>query len=231
MPTLTLVIDLQWQSESPLHVGSGALADSLADKPVLKDTHGRPFVPGSAVRGKARHACEQVARGLPNWRWPNCLPPYQFCNELADPCPVCRLFGMETQRGRLRFTDLRLDFAPGVSVRDGRELLNRAGQTEMRWSVGLNRQRGTSEEDLLYNVETHSPNPALVYQGKVYGSLSDDATPPRGQAALLVAGLRAVRSLGGNHTRGLGWGRFSFTVRLGEETVAAETLAREVGGW
>ncbi|MBI4770352.1 MAG: hypothetical protein HY784_08095 [Chloroflexi bacterium] len=215
----------------PLHVGSGALADSLADKPLLKNADGLPLVPGSAVRGKARHACEQIFRGLAG-DWPGCLPPYQFCTDHNRLCPVCRMFGSETWPGEIRFGDLRLEFVPNLAVVEKEKTLARAGRTALRWSVSLNRYRGTAEADLLYNVETHSANPAVAYRGVVRGNLSGETLPQqRAQAALLVAGLRAVRSLGGGRTRGLGWGQFDLTVRLDGEVAAAETLLKEVGGW
>ena len=49
---------------SPLHIGSGARADSLADKPLVKDARGFPIIPGSSLRGKTRHACERIVRSL-----------------------------------------------------------------------------------------------------------------------------------------------------------------------
>ncbi len=57
-------IDLQITFKTPFCIGSGAMADSLAKKPMLKDARRRPVLPGSTLKGRLRHECERVVRAL-----------------------------------------------------------------------------------------------------------------------------------------------------------------------
>lgn len=222
-----LEIEVNLRFDSPVSVGSGAMADIVADKPVLKGTDHTPYIPGSSLRGRTRHACEQLARALygPRWSWPDCAPPRSFCAKDVR-CPVCRVFGTPAEPGQLRFGDLRLALAPGLPALPSSDWGRAAARTEVRSGVGLNRARRTAQDELLFSMETHRPGEALVYQGAVRGNLAD-----RREAALLVAGLRGVQALGGGKSRGLGWGRADVLVLLDGAAVSAAELVREVAAW
>jgi CRISPR-associated protein Csm3 len=58
-----LLIDGDMICETGLHVGAGKGSLDLggADNPVVKDAFGRPYVPGSTLRGKLRSLLEQSA--------------------------------------------------------------------------------------------------------------------------------------------------------------------------
>lgn len=58
-----LLIDGEMICETGLHVGAGKGSLDLggADNPVVKDAFGRPYVPGSTLRGKLRSLLEQSA--------------------------------------------------------------------------------------------------------------------------------------------------------------------------
>jgi CRISPR-associated protein Csm3 len=58
-----LLIDGEMVCETGLHVGAGKGSLDLggADNPVVKDAFGRPYVPGSTLRGKLRSLLEQSA--------------------------------------------------------------------------------------------------------------------------------------------------------------------------
>src|SRR5438477_13160132 len=66
---------------SGLHIGSGRVAAvSESDNPVVKDFFGRPYVPGSSLKGTLRAAVEGLLRGLERkdaWA----------CDPLEAPCP------------------------------------------------------------------------------------------------------------------------------------------------
>lgn len=50
-----------------LRVGSGKSAEiSASDQPVIRDGRGRPFLPGSSLKGALRAGLERVIRGLPS---------------------------------------------------------------------------------------------------------------------------------------------------------------------
>jgi CRISPR-associated protein Csm3 len=58
-----LLLDGEMICESGLHIGAGKGSLDLggADNPVVKDAFGRPYVPGSSLRGKIRSLLEQTA--------------------------------------------------------------------------------------------------------------------------------------------------------------------------
>lgn len=60
-----LLLDAELNCETGLHVGAGkgSLEIGGADNPVVKDAFGRPYVPGSSLRGRLRSLLEQ-AHGL-----------------------------------------------------------------------------------------------------------------------------------------------------------------------
>src|SRR5258708_8190200 len=56
-----LILEGDLHCESGLHIGAGkgSLEIGGADNPVVKDAFGRPYVPGSSLRGKLRSLLEQ----------------------------------------------------------------------------------------------------------------------------------------------------------------------------
>jgi CRISPR-associated protein Csm3 len=56
-----LILEGELHCETGLHVGAGkgSLEIGGSDNPVVKDSHGRPYVPGSSLRGKIRSLLEQ----------------------------------------------------------------------------------------------------------------------------------------------------------------------------
>src|SRR5258707_5389621 len=60
-----LILSGELHCESGLHIGAGKGSMEIggADNPVVKDAFGRPYVPGSSLRGKLRSLLEQ-AHGL-----------------------------------------------------------------------------------------------------------------------------------------------------------------------
>src|SRR5512147_2926485 len=60
-----LILEGELHCETGLHIGAGkgALEIGGADNPVVKDSSGRPYVPGSSLRGRLRSLLEH-SRGL-----------------------------------------------------------------------------------------------------------------------------------------------------------------------
>ena len=56
-----LILEGEMHCETGLHIGAGkgSLEIGGADNPVVKDSHGRPYVPGSTLRGRIRALLEQ----------------------------------------------------------------------------------------------------------------------------------------------------------------------------
>src|SRR5262245_43222524 len=57
-----LILDGELHCETGLHIGAGkgSLEIGGADNPVVKDAFGRPYIPGSSLRGKLRSLLEQA---------------------------------------------------------------------------------------------------------------------------------------------------------------------------
>jgi CRISPR-associated protein Csm3 len=57
-----LILEGDLHCETGLHIGAGkgSLEIGGADNPVVKDSHGRPYVPGSTLRGRIRALLEQA---------------------------------------------------------------------------------------------------------------------------------------------------------------------------
>jgi len=60
-----LILEGELECHTGLHIGAGkgSLEIGGADNPVVKDSFGRPYVPGSSLRGRLRSLLEQ-SRGL-----------------------------------------------------------------------------------------------------------------------------------------------------------------------
>ena len=58
-----LILEGELHCETGLHIGAGkgSLEIGGADNPVIKDAFGRPYVPGSSLRGKLRSLLEQAS--------------------------------------------------------------------------------------------------------------------------------------------------------------------------
>jgi CRISPR-associated protein Csm3 len=58
-----LILEAELTCETGLHIGAGkgSLEIGGSDNPVVKDAHGRPYIPGSSLRGKIRSLLEQFS--------------------------------------------------------------------------------------------------------------------------------------------------------------------------
>lgn len=60
-------LKITFQLESPLCVGSGR--NDSTDQDILRDSRGIPYIPGSAVAGVVREACQKYLSGDKNWKY------------------------------------------------------------------------------------------------------------------------------------------------------------------
>ena len=72
----------------------GGLEIGGLDNPVVKDAMGRPYIPGSSVKGKLRSLSERVNDLQPNHRMGNVR--IHLCQRESDyvDCPTCQIFGI-----------------------------------------------------------------------------------------------------------------------------------------
>lgn len=206
-------IDVTVRLRSPLNIGSGAQQGTLAQRGMLKDREGWPYIPASTLKGRWRHAVEQVAGSLAGQT--ACLTHQDMCRRQL--CSVCQIFGSPWQSGRVRFVNLALSGPPAIMAMRRKKL---RPKTAARTGIAVNRRRGVAQDDFLFSTELFMPGVPLAFSGIVQGVIS------REQAALLVAGLHLIPALGRSKTGGLGRIEAEATVSDGEENWTAAQLAQ-----
>lgn len=188
--SITAIID------SALSIGAGGSSGSLSDKPIVRNAVGNLIIPGSHLKGRLRHECEKIARGL-GWcvsRSPNpqnMVGDYKVPNqtELSKHCIISSIFGDASQSSCLLVDDLVCK----ISSKDLPTEVLRPGVT-------INRRRRTAEDKKLFFLETSPSNIQLRFTGDIH--LID---PPQYATALICAGLKHIHALGGSKSAGLGW--------------------------
>jgi CRISPR-associated RAMP protein (TIGR02581 family) len=203
-------------ADSPLRIGAGRVsAVAGAELPVIRDAIGRPFIPGSSLKGALRSYLEALVRGkaLPNTDL-ECLA----CDPTGDEC----LDAGQMQRLRNEYRDDDAGLAKAVAtnscllcqtfgspwlaspvrVRDLPVTSNEwFGQFDVRDGVAIDRDKGTVAVG-PYDYEV-VPAGTRFELHIVAENLTD------WQRGLLWLGLRALErgdvALGGFTSRGLGW--------------------------
>lgn len=217
----TIEIALRVTARSPLSVGAGGSAGTLANKSILRDGRGRPIIPASQVKGKARHAAEALLLGLGR----AAQVPEHFDDDQHETW-IQQIFGSPQRRSPLCFADLAATTAPAEPLlpaprqpEHDKLAVEWRAVSPIRPSVSLSRSLGTAEHARLLFQEI-SPE-ALVFESSeaVVGRL-----PALGHAALLWAALRLVHSWGGAKTRGLGWAEVRVAVQWTEQGQAPRLL-------
>ena len=205
MPDEQLRMTVIITTQTPLSIGAGGSSGTLADKSVLRDGNGWPIIPGSQVKGKVRHAAEQIiaALGLPGQR--------DFNDDETDVNSIRTIFGSPRHASPLFFDDLGLTLVPHAVRRAEVDSV-------LRPSVALNRQRRVAEDNrLLFQEVLHE---GVVFQGNpaISGRLSLAHT------ALVWAALRLCTRWGGATSRGLGWASVEVEVTFGNQVLQEDAL-------
>jgi CRISPR-associated RAMP protein (TIGR02581 family) len=205
-------------ADSALHVGTGRISTVAGTElPVIRDTVGRPFIPGSSFKGALRSHLETLVRGkaLPNTDL-KCLACDPTGNECLDAeqmqrlknkykdndaglaqavteksCLICQTFGSPWLASPVRVRDLPVvadEWFDQFDVRDG---------------VAIDRDKGTVAVG-PYDYE-------VIPAGTRFELYIVAENLAKWQRGLLWLGLRALRrgdvALGGFTSRGLGWVR------------------------
>lgn len=219
---ITAVID------TALCVGAGGSSGSLADKPIVRNSEGNLLIPASQLKGRLRHECEKIARGL-HWAVCNSPNPQTMCPQRAGltenfqrrqyqvsgyksqhHCLICQVFGNPVLPSRVIFDDL-------ICTEDPDNL-----PEVLRPGVTINRRRHIAEEQKLYFLETSPANAQIKLTGHIHLSGA-----PIYAGALILAGLRHIHALGGSKSAGLGWLHWEFP-KLPLEQGAWDFLAKGV---
>ncbi len=211
MPEISVSLTLTFTT--PPSVGAGGVSGTLADKVATRNARNEFIIPASQVKGKLRHACEQLLRGQDV---PLCRPPKaeEMCpnaDGVKPFCLLCQIFGSPGHPSNLRFHDL--------VVRDA----NLLPEETLRWMVSLNRRRRTAEARRLFVVETapHVNKLQFANAEAITGHIDNP-----NHLHILLAGLKMLFSWGGGTSRGLGWGTAQTSGILDGKTI--EFKAKEV---
>lgn len=191
------------EMDGPLALNTG-FRRGLIHRTVERDADGLAYIPASSLKGRVRHACEQLARqtGLRICRAPH---PNGMCSVHRRLCLVCRVFGSPGRGSELHWQDARLiqDYQKVF----GSDQASREAQFCVRTQVQLSRTLGTAVPEHLFTSEFAIEN--LRFTSALSGWL--DVTPIAGEDAtggyellLLLAGLRLVNTLGSGSSRGSG---------------------------
>jgi CRISPR/Cas system CSM-associated protein Csm3 (group 7 of RAMP superfamily) len=217
-------IALRVTARSPFSIGAGGSAGTLANKSILRDGRNRPIIPGSQVKGKARHVAEALLRGVGR----GAETPAHFDDDRETW--IGQIFGTIKRRSPLYFADLAATLEPADWLapaprrpEDGAPALDRHLFSTIRPSVSLSRSLGTAENARLLFQETCHEALAFESPEAIVGAL--DAI---GHAALLWAALRLNHSWGGAKTRGLGWATVEVRVKWEDSLLEEADLVQEL---
>lgn len=201
-------------ARTAMRIGTGRATEPVGtDLPVLRDSQGRPFVPGSSFKGVLRSGVEQVARAAAGPRGA-CLPTSDekdWCisskrmaelkahvkddKGLAEDiwkeaCLACRTFGSPWLASHVKVKDLGVDEVTWFE------------QFQVRDGVAIDRDKGTVAGKKLYDYEVVPAGACFKLEIVV-----ENAEP--WQLGMLWLGLQPFfqgnAAVGGFTSRGLGW--------------------------
>ncbi len=211
MPLATIELsDLTIKVLGPMHIGTG-FARGLLNRTVVRGRDGLVYMPGSTLKGKARDACEALARlyELGECRAPH---PQFMAKHRVEKCLVCRIFGAPARPSTLRWHSAALteDWRSALRYKIDEDSPVVFGQTTVRTQVQLSRARGLAAEAKLYTSEFAAPGltfearPALTGRLQLTTMTSVDEPDVYYELVLLLAGLKLIGALGGGQSRGAG---------------------------
>ena len=221
------VLEADLVAKTGLRVGAGKSLDAAATNlPIMRDALGRPFIPGSSVKGVLRSGLESALRGLGS-------PALRACDPFAALADRSEPVGYDPDRDHLlrtcerttilkRDADGRIDSSRelgwilentctvcglfGSPSLGGRVFVHDlpmvgVAHTEVRDGVGLDRDLGTAATGAKYDVEVVPP-------GTRFGMELLLENVDEIQLALVLRCLRMLDEgellLGGMTSRGLG---------------------------
>lgn len=185
-----------------IHIGAGKGSGHEIgdiDLPILKDSFGRAYIPGSSIKGKVRTEAERIEREIGG---DVCTPPdvKRMCgtikSKLDDLCICCRVFGTAGDN---------ISSASKVRFRDSYPT-EKVEQTDVRTGIAMNRSTASVRERALYSVESIPAGTQFEFE-LVTENLSEE------ESTLLRASIKSVEdsAIGGGSSRGFGKVKFQFS--------------------
>jgi CRISPR/Cas system CSM-associated protein Csm3 (group 7 of RAMP superfamily) len=231
MPISTLELSLAIQLTGPMHIGAG-FARGLVNRTVVRGGDGLVYLPGSTIKGKARDACESLARlhGLGDCPAP--YPQAMVQNDHPSKCLVCCIFGAPARPSSLLWHSAALSDEWVKALRSETRETSRVvfGQSSARTQVQIDRTRGLTAEAHLFTSEfaaeglCFSARPALTGRLRLTPITVTDEPDVYYELAFLLAGLKLISALGGERSRGAGQCQITLpeTVLVDREEVSVE---------
>lgn len=185
-------IQVSLEIQETFHIAGSGRTLALVDLTVELDERGRPYIPGSSVKGRVRAYAERLMRtaGLQV-----CSPPVpdQMCPHTDidgedEYCPACCIFGSPWVSSRVHFSNFYLA--------DDNDFI-----LQTRQGIGVGRTLGTVVEEKLYYWEavgSATKSEPLSFNGEISG------TGERSEIGWILAAFRMMSSIGGQKARGMG---------------------------
>ncbi len=193
-----MIFEGKLEAITPLHVGSGEEITIGEATPILKDTVGQPYIPGSSLKGRTRTEAEKIAKkeGMDI-----CTPPdvKTMCGTLKGSpkefCICCRIFGTAGTTS----VASKVKFRDAYPIKKVETLLTRTG-------IAIEREKGSVAPHALYSIEA-VPAGTIFNLEIVAENISND------ELKLFLAALKSVEdsALGGSSTRGFGKVKINLT--------------------
>ncbi|MDZ7339613.1 MAG: CRISPR-associated RAMP protein Csx7 [candidate division KSB1 bacterium] len=199
--------------DTALHIGGGRNPSAATDSPVVRDGAGRPFIPGSSLKGAFRAAVERLVPNIPHLRTCGLSDATDACaNRLRDElkdrknipedellaildrilCDTCRTFGTTHLASVALFQD-----APISEVWSNLPEV----PTQVRDGVGIDRDSERAREGIKYDFEVVPPQTSFDFALTL-------ENPTERDLGLVALGLQefiaGMIPLGGIRSRGLG---------------------------
>jgi len=185
-----------------LHIGgsSAGLAIGGVDNPVIRDTQtGRPYVPGSSLRGKMRSLWEKMTGVQQNWAIGKGVR-IHVCEHAQDygSCPVCQIYGVPGQLEasfptRLIVRDVFMDRESERRLRE--EAHTDLPYTEVKWEAAIDRVTSAATPRQIERVPADTRFEGLEMVFSVYET---------GDRERFVHVLEAMQLLQDDYLGGLG---------------------------
>ena len=228
-----VLFDFRLTCQTGLHIGAGKSTDFAgSDLPVVRDASGRPFIPGSSLRGVLRAGIESFSLSLGLGELHQQTPeeslkgvPEELAQGWKELDLVKRLFGsVEEKKGARNGSETRsISYGSRLQISDA--ICEDAVLFEVRDGVGISRETRTAAQAVKFDVE-------VVPAGTRFHGRVRFKNPADYEVGLLAQALwmlgEGLLLLGGKSARGLGW--VGVEITKPRELDARALLAREIGG-
>jgi len=182
--------------ESGLHIGAGNDTIEIGglDNPVVKDVSGKPYIPGSSIKGKLRSIMEWCEGKVKDNNEP--------CSCGDASCAVCRIFGAH-KAVKMRMGPPRLIVRDAVMCKRPEAL----SYTEAKYENTIQRIDGTATNPR--QLERVHPGTEFAFEILYRNYMADEKVAEEDREKI-VNGLKLVEHdyLGGCGSRGSGKVRF-----------------------